>query len=109
MPYRDPNHPDNITWATNARDFDALRNKDVNVVLQSEAPVSNKSESEGGLSSLFPLLREILTVRLPLIVAALEQQRQLDWDVIDALLDDLDKTFGFGDATPRTCSSGCAS
>jgi hypothetical protein len=97
----DPDHPDNITWVTNARDFDALRKKGVNVVLQSAAPVSKKSESEGDLSSLFPLLREILTARLPLIVAALEQQRQLDWDAIDALLDDFDKIFKFGDATPH--------
>jgi hypothetical protein len=95
----DPDHPDNITWVTNQRDFDALQKQPVNVVLQSEAPASKKSESEGDLSSLFPILRSILTTRLPQIITALEQQRQVDWDQVDAVLDDLQKIIEFGDAT----------
>src|SRR4030095_13974304 len=85
----DPDHPDNVTWVTNERDFAALSKEDLNVALQSEAPTSKKSESEGDLSTLFLLLRDILNVRLAKVVEALEQKREADWKEIDKILEEL--------------------
>jgi hypothetical protein len=95
----DPDHPDNITWVTNETDYATLSKKNLNVVLQSDAPASKKSESEGDLSTLFPILREILKARLPKIITALEQGQDLDRQQIDSLLDDIRKIFQFGDQT----------
>jgi hypothetical protein len=95
----DPDHPDNITWVTNETDYATLSKKNLNVVLQSDAPASKKSESEGDLSTLFLILREILKARLPKIIAALEHGQDLDRRMIDSLLDEIRKIFQFGDPT----------
>ena len=58
----DPDHPDNVTWVTNKKDFAALKNKSINVAIQSELPAKN-SESEGDLSTLFLLLKDIFHVQ----------------------------------------------
>jgi hypothetical protein len=64
----DPDHPDNTTWVTNEKDFEALRKKDINVVLQTETSKSAKSESEGDLSTLFLILRDLINVSLAELV-----------------------------------------
>lgn len=95
----DPDHPDNVTWVTNERDFAALSKKDLNVALQSEAPTSKKSESEGDLSTLFVLLKDILNVRLPKVVETLEKEQKADWEQIDKIFDEMEKLSKFGDQT----------
>jgi hypothetical protein len=55
----DPDHPDNITWVTNANDFDTLSKKAINVALQTDTSKSVGSESEGDLSTLFLILRDL--------------------------------------------------
>jgi hypothetical protein len=53
---------------TNEKDFEALRKKDINVVLQTETSKSAKSESEGDLSTLFLILRDLINVSLAELV-----------------------------------------
>jgi hypothetical protein len=55
----DPDHPDNVTWVTNPKDFDTLSKKPVNVALQTDTAQSVGSESEGDLSTLFLILRDL--------------------------------------------------
>lgn len=55
----DPDHPDNITWVTNPKDFDNLSTKDINVALQTDTSKVAGSESEGDLSTLFLILRDL--------------------------------------------------
>jgi hypothetical protein len=49
----DPDHPDHVTWVTNAADFDRLAQTNVNVVLQAGLNTTGGSESEKDLSTLF--------------------------------------------------------
>ncbi|MGB8702287.1 MAG: DUF4157 domain-containing protein [Thermosynechococcaceae cyanobacterium] len=93
----DPDHPDNVTWVTNEKDFAALNKKDINVALQSEVPASKKSESEGDLSTLFLLLKDILNIRLTKVIGTLEKKQEADWKEIDQIFDDLKKIFEFHD------------
>jgi hypothetical protein len=95
----DPDHPDNVTWVTNERDFVVLSQKNINVALQSEVPASKKSESEGDLSTLFLLLKDILNVRLIKVIETLEKKQEADWEEIDKIFDDLRKIFEFHDET----------
>jgi hypothetical protein len=95
----DPDHPDNVTWVTNEKDFAALSKKDLNVALQSEAPTSKTSESEGDLSTLFLLLKDILNVRLTKVLESLERKQQADWMEIDKIFEQIEKMREFHDAT----------
>jgi len=95
----DPDHPDNVTWVTNERDFTALSKKDINVAWQSEIPTSGNSESKGDLSTLFLLLKDILNVRLPNVIKTLEQKQEADWKEIDKIFDELERLAEFNDQT----------
>lgn len=95
----DPDHPDNITWVTNDSDYDTLSKQKLNVVLQSEIPKSKKSESEGDLSTLFLILRDLINVKLTTAVEKLDKQIDLDLDDIDKILNELEKLKKFGDLT----------
>jgi hypothetical protein len=94
----DPDHPDNVTWVTNRKDFEALSKKDVSVTLQSDVTKSAGSESEGDLSTLFLIIKDILNVRLVKAVEKFESGKA-DWDEIDRMLDEMDKLSKSRDLT----------
>ena len=87
----DPDHPDNVVWVTNEKDFQALSKKDINVALQSDATKATGSESEGDLSTLFLLINDILNVRLVELLDRLTRQEKVDWDEIDRIFADFDQ------------------
>ena len=55
----DPEHPDNVVWVTNLKDYETLSKANVNVVYQGEAK-SATAESKGDLSTMFVILMERL-------------------------------------------------
>jgi hypothetical protein len=83
----DPDHPDNTTWVTNPKDFETLSKKPVNVALQTDTAKSAGSESEGDLSTLFLILRDIRTNQAAMEEFLNELEVFLDPDWIDALFD----------------------
>ena len=93
----DPDHPDTITWVTNETDFDALRVKEINVVLQVGANLPESSESKGDLSTLFLILKELINVRLVTLVAALDQQSQVDLRELEKIITELANMAEFDD------------
>jgi Domain of unknown function (DUF4157) len=95
----DPDHPDNITWVTNDKDYDTLSKQKVNVALQSEIPKSKKSESEGDLSTLFLILKELISADLTKTIEKLDKQIDLDLDEVDRVFKELEKLKEFGDLT----------
>lgn len=95
----DPDHPDNITWVTNDKDYDTLSKQKVNVALQSEIPKSKKSESEGDLSTLFLILKELISADLAKSIEKLDKQIDLDLDEVDRVFKELEKLKEFGDLT----------
>ncbi len=60
-----PDQPDHVIWVTNEVDFDKLNQKDVNVALQKEE--LKAGESEGDLSTLFIVLKQMSIARASLI------------------------------------------
>jgi hypothetical protein len=85
----DPDHPDNITWVTSPKDFHTLSKEPINVALQTDTSKSVGSESEGDLSTLFLILRDIRDAEI--IDALLDQMASfLDDDLIQAWLDELE-------------------
>lgn len=95
----DPDHPDNITWVTNERDFESLRTQPLNVALQTELPKKG-SESEGDLSTLFLILRNIARAGLVEFVGRMEKQATQDLADLQLLTDELEKLSKLGDLTP---------
>lgn len=85
----DPDHPDNITWVTNPKDFDTLSKKPINVALQSDTAKSAGSESEGDLSTLFLLLRDIRDDQMLDLWLDEVAESFLDPDSFDAWLDEM--------------------
>jgi Domain of unknown function (DUF4157) len=55
----DPNNPDRVIWVTNEKDFEILKQGNVNVALQSILPSEERSESQGDLSTLFLVIRQL--------------------------------------------------
>jgi hypothetical protein len=80
----DPDHPDNITWVTNQEDFNTLSKKDINVALQTDTAKSVGSESEGDLSTLFLILRDLYDDQL----LELMWDEFMNFDSIDAWLNE---------------------
>jgi hypothetical protein len=83
----DPDHPDNTTWVTNQKDFDTLSKQPVNVAFQTDISKVAGSESEGDLSTLFLILRDLTDDE----IADLELDAlgaELDFDPFEEELDD---------------------
>ena len=77
----DPDHPDNVVWVTNRKDFDDLAKTSVNVVMQSAAATGGESETD--LSTLFltvaRLIREDTGAR---ISDLLDEDDRGWWDMV---------------------------
>lgn len=78
----DPANPDRVIWVTNAKDFDALSKKDVNVALQSDAASAAGTDAETDLSTLFPVVQEKLGAHFDKIIAAAQAGAVKDLDEI---------------------------
>lgn len=100
----DPKHPDNVVWVTNKSDFERLRKKPVNVVLQSDLASSKGSASEGDLSTLFLILADFFGKETALRLKAIEA-RTLDniQDVID-IIEHIEELAKFEDLTLKELS-----
>jgi hypothetical protein len=87
----DPDHPDNITWVTNEKDFEILNKKDINVALQSDTTTSKGSESEDDLSTLFLVLRDLIDERLGRFVERLDKESAVDWKEVERIQQELEQ------------------
>jgi hypothetical protein len=71
----DPDHPDNVVWATNPEDFKDLKAQGANVVLQSAAATGGESETD--LSTLFLTVARL--IREDAGEKAAELLEEFDW------------------------------
>jgi hypothetical protein len=95
----DPNHPDNVIWVTNEKDFETLSKKDLNVALQSELSSAKGGESESDLSTLFLVLKGLIGDRFGKSIVKLEQDIQVDVKDIETIIKELQKLAEFDDLT----------
>ncbi|HEY0606601.1 MAG TPA: DUF4157 domain-containing protein [Herpetosiphonaceae bacterium] len=95
----DPDHPDNVIWVTNEKDFKDLSAQPVNVALQSELGKKG-GESEKDLSTLFLVLKSLIGEQFAALILKLEQELQTDVRDIEQILAELEKLDQFGDRLP---------
>ncbi|MBV9791738.1 MAG: DUF4157 domain-containing protein [Chloroflexi bacterium] len=95
----DPDHPDNVIWVTNQKDFTDLSAKPLNVALQAE-PGQKGGESEKDLSTLFLVLKGLIGDQFGALILKLEGEIQTNAKDIEQVLAELEKLDQFGDRLP---------
>lgn len=93
----DPHHPDNVIWVTNESDFKKLSQKNLNVVLQKEDDASASSESAGDFSTLFVILKSIISESLAKRLTEILVGINTDVQNIQDVILELGKLAEFGD------------
>ncbi|MBV9957039.1 MAG: DUF4157 domain-containing protein [Acidobacteria bacterium] len=97
----DPEHPDNVVWVINDKDFDTLKKNNVNVVLQNDLTRALGTEAETDLSTVFLVIKKVKGELLQ--QKSVDLNKSIDDDIkeMQAIIDDLKKMAEFQDLTVR--------
>ncbi|HEY0546168.1 MAG TPA: DUF4157 domain-containing protein [Pyrinomonadaceae bacterium] len=97
----DPEHPDNVVWVTNDKDFETLRKKDVNVALQNDLSKALGTDAETDLSTVFLVIKRVKGELLQQKAVDLDKSIADDIKDMKAIVDDLKKMLEVGDTTVK--------
>ncbi len=95
----DPEHPDNVVWVTNDKDFDTLSKKDVNVALQNDLSKVLGTDAETDLSTVFLVIKKVKGELLNQKKVDLTKSVEDDVKEIKAIIAELQNMMEFGDIT----------